>query len=258
MLFGLGSTLSKYQRSALLEVAPFWTRKNSPEQLRKIIGEILSCFEYWKVSRADSAGRVKVFHPLTIERLSSYPDGKLTPMKGVAPWHCAGPFVQNEIDLAFKLWLDSDAPFDAVLKKHGTCQVFALCGGLAVRRKDVDADSLIRLNGFLGEHLAIYADFASEWIIKNSKSSEQRRRQDEGLKTAREISAQKRSEKAKQQHENIRRMAFEYFRSRPADNVEAAIAHIGKYVRLSPATIMATIKGIRAEALRSLNRDLPK
>jgi hypothetical protein len=258
MLSGLGGTLTEYQRSALLEVAPFWTRKNSPEQLRKIMGEILSCFEYWKVNQADSAGQVKVFHPLTIEQLSSYPDGKLTPMKGVAPWHCAGPFVQNEIDLAFKLWLDSDAPFDAVLNKHGTCQVFALCGGLAIRRKDVDADSLIRLNGFLSEHLVVYADMASEWIIKNSKSSEQRRRQDEGLKTAREISAQKRSEKARQQHENIRRMAYEYFRSRPADNVEAAIAHIGKYVRLSPSTILATIKGVRAEALRSLNRDHPK
>ena len=258
MLFGLGGTLTDSQRSALFEVVPFWTRKSSPEQLRKIEGEILSCFEYWKVSQADSAGQVNVFHPLTIDQLSSYPEGKLTPVKGVAPWHCAGPFVQNEIDLGFRLWLDSDAPFDAVLKKHGTCQVFALCGGLAIRRKDVDADSLIRLNGFLGEHLAIYADIASEWIIKNSESSDQRRRQDEGLKTAREISAQKRSEKARQQHQNIRRMAFEYFRSRPADNVEAAIAHIGKYVRLSPATIMATIKGIRAEALRSLNRDPPK
>ena len=258
MLSGFGGSLTEYQRSALLEVATFWTRKNSPEQLRKITGEILSCFEYWKVSQADSTGQVKVFHPLTIEQLSSYPDGKLTRMKGVAPWHCAGPFVRNEIDLAFKLWLDSDAPFDAVINKHGTCQVFALCGGLAIRRKDVDADSLIRLNGFLSEHLVVYADMASEWIIKNSKSSEQRRRQDEGLKTAREISAQKRSEKAREQHENIRRMAFEYFQSRPADNVEAAIAHIGKYVRLSPSTILATIKGIRAEALRSLNRDPPK
>ena len=258
MPFGLGGSLSDHQRAALLEVAPFWMRNSSVEQMRIIVAEILSCFEYWKVSQADSAGRVKVFHPLTVDQLLSYPDGKLTPADGVTPWHCAGPFVQNEIDLAFKLWLDSDAPFDAVLNKHGTCQVFALCRGRAVRRKDVDADSLIRLNGFLGEHLAIYADFASEWIIKNSKSSDQRRRQDEGLKTAREISAQKRSEKARQQHENIRRMAFEYFRSRPADNVEAAIAHIGKYVRLSPATIMATIKGIRAEALRSLNRDPPK
>jgi hypothetical protein len=258
MLFGLGRTLTEYQRSALLEVAPFWTRKSSPQLLRKIVGDILSCFEYWKVSQADAAGRVKVFDPFTMDQLSSYPDGKLTPAKGVAPWHCAGPFVQNEIDLAFKLWLDSDAPFDAVLNKYGTCQVFALCGGLAVRRKDVDADSLIRLNGFLGKHLAVYADTASEWVIANSKSSEQRRRQDEGLKTAREISAQKRSEKARQQHENIRRMAFEYFRSRPADPVDAAIAHVSKYVRLSRSTIMATIKGVRAQALRSLNRDHPK
>ncbi len=243
MLSGLGGTLTDYQRCALFEVAPFWTRNSSPEQLRKIVGEILSCFEYWKVSHADSAGQVKVFHPLTIDQLLSHPDGKLKPAKGVAPWHCAGPFVQNEIDLAFKLWLDSDAPFDTVLNNYGTCQVFALCGGLAIRRKDVEADSLIRLNGFLSEQLVVYADMASEWIIKNSKSSEQRRRQDEGLKTAREISAQKRSEKAKQQRENIRRMAFEYFQSRPADNVEAAIAHIRKYVRLAPATILATIKG---------------
>ena len=258
MLSGLGGTLTESQRSALLEVAPFWTRKSSPEHLQKIVGDILSCFDNWKVSRADSAGRVKVFHPFTIDQRASYPDGKLTPVDGVAPWHCAGPFVQNEIDLAFKLWLDSDAPFDAIIERYGTCQVFALCGGLAVRDKGVDAASLIRLNGFLSEQLVAYADMASEWIIQNSKSSEQRRRQDEGLKTAREISAQKRSEKARQQHENIRRMAFEYFRSRPADSVEAAIVHIGKYVRLSPATIMATIKGVRAEALRSLNRDPPR
>jgi hypothetical protein len=165
MLSGLGRRLTEYQRSALLEVVPFWTRKSSPELLRKIVGDTLSCFEYWKVSQADSAGRVKVFDPFTMDQLSPYPDGKLTPAKGVTPWHCAGPFVQNEIDLAFKLWLDSDAPFDAVLNKYGTCQVFALCGGLAVRRKDVDADSLIRLNGFLGKHLAVYADTASEWVI---------------------------------------------------------------------------------------------
>ncbi len=258
MPFGLGGSLSDYQRAALLEVAPFWTRNSSVEQMRIIVAEILGCFEYWKVSQADSAGRVKVFHPLTVDQLLSYPDGKLTPADGVAPWRCAGPFVQNEIDLAFKLWVDSDGPFEIILNKYGHCQVFTLCGGLAIRRKDVDADSLIRLNGFLGKHLADYADTASEWIIKNSKSSEQRRRQDEGLKTAREISAQKRSEKARQQREDIRRMAFEYFRSRPADNVEAAIAHIGKYVRLSSSTILATIKGVRAEALRSLNREHPK
>jgi len=143
---GLDFTLTEDQRSALLEVAPFWTRKNSTEQLRKISAEILSCFEYWKVSQADSAGKVKVFHPFTIDQLCSYPDGKLSPVNGVAPWHCAGPFVQNEIDLAFKLWLDSDTPFDAIIERYGTCQVFALCGGLAVRRNDVDAASLIRLN----------------------------------------------------------------------------------------------------------------
>ena len=78
MLFGLGSTLTRYQRSALLEVAPFWTRKNSADQLQKIMGEIFSCFEYWKVSQADSVGRVKVFHPLTIDQLLSNPGGKLT------------------------------------------------------------------------------------------------------------------------------------------------------------------------------------
>ena len=61
MLSGLGGTLTEYQRSALLEVAPFWTRKNSAEQLRIIMGEILSCFEYWKVSQADKGGIGKSF-----------------------------------------------------------------------------------------------------------------------------------------------------------------------------------------------------
>ncbi len=258
MLFGLGGTLTNYQRSALLQVASYWTRKCSEEQMRIISSDIISCFEYWKVSQADSAGLIKVFHPFTIEHLLSNPSGKLKPAKDVAPWYCAGPCVQNEIDLAFKLWLDSDAPFDSIIERCGTLQVFALCGALAVRDTEVDSASVIRLNGFLSEHLVVFADMASEWIIKNSKSSEQRRRQDEGLKNAREISAQKRSERARQQHEDIRRMAFEYFQNRPADNVEAAVAHISKYVPLSPATILATIKGMKADALRSLNRDDPK
>src|SRR5271166_3980606 len=158
MLFGLGGTLTNYQRSALLQVASFWTRKCSEEQMRKISSDIISCFEFWKVSQTDSAGLIKVFHPFTIEHLLSNPSGKLKHAKDVAPWHCAGPFVQNEIDLAFKLWLDSDAPFDSIIERCGTLQVFALCGGLAVRDTEVDSASLIRLNGFLSEHLVVYAD----------------------------------------------------------------------------------------------------
>lgn len=92
---GLGSTLTANQRSALFKVAPFWTRKSSPELLREIVSDILSCFEYWKVSQADSAGCVRVFHPLTIDQLSAYPDGELMSATGVAPWHCAGPLLSG-------------------------------------------------------------------------------------------------------------------------------------------------------------------
>ena len=83
MLSGLGGTLTEYQRSALLEVAPLWTRKNSADQLRIIMGEILSCFEYWKVSQADSAGQVKVFHPLTIP-FDSDPGSRQIPQDATA------------------------------------------------------------------------------------------------------------------------------------------------------------------------------
>ena len=237
MLIGLGATLTERQRADLFEVAWFWIHGNTEERQHIIVGEIFSCFEYWKTGQADSAGRVKMFFPLTLDQLLEYPDGKLTPAHEVPACHCAGPFVQNEIDLAFKLWIDSDRPFEMILKKHGHCQVFALCGLIALQRTHVNADSFIRLNGFLGKNLAAHATTASLWIIEHAKTADQRHRQDEGLKTAREISAQKRSERARQAHEDIRRMAFEYFRSRPADNVEAAIAHIRKYVRLAPATI---------------------
>ena len=103
---------------------------------RRIEKDIHECFEAWKLEQADAKGEVETFYPLSFASLMRHPRGVARPASNVEPWHCAGLSVENEIDLAFKLWLDSYPPVDALLEKHGTCKLFAFCGLLASRQQD--------------------------------------------------------------------------------------------------------------------------
>ena len=71
----------------------------------------------------------------------------LLPHGDVEPWQCAGPFVHNDIDLAFKLWLENDTDFTALLERHWLHDVFSVVGLWSIRT--AERGSLFRLNGFL-------------------------------------------------------------------------------------------------------------
>src|SRR6266853_4616898 len=135
--------IAEYDRADLLVPAIFWTRKMAKEQLRQIATDMYACFDQWKMGQADEKGQLEAFWPNTLALIAKYPNGIPRRATDVAPWHCAGPFVHNEIDLAFKLWLDSDPLFEALLEKDDLLKVFSICGLVTATEQQCRLESLI-------------------------------------------------------------------------------------------------------------------
>jgi len=235
----------------------YWIKRKKSDELQNTVSEIQQCFAAWKESLIDADGTIVTFSPLTLGMLSSYPNGIRKPADDVAPWHCVGLHVNNEIDLAFHLWLESNGEFEFILKKHGIPTIFSLCGFLASRNPNIHPDSLIRLNGFLTQRLAEFADVSTDLAVEYFGKVKQRNRQDDGLKQGRIQSAINRREKAAQRKKNIRLMAADYFRNRPSHGIEEAVRHIRRHHSISAVSIRKAIKGVKTQTLRSLHTRSP-
>lgn len=256
MTLGSLGSLSEYEKADLLESAMYWLATEPKTRIRELGNELSQCFDGWKISQANSLGEVESFAAFGLLSISQ--KGELTPVGMVQPWHCAGPYVRNEIDLAFKLWLESYLPFDALLKTFGIPLVFSYCALAASINPEVNIGSLIRVSGFLSKHLSQFAAIVSDMAMENFKLVKKRRAQNNALIKAREQSARIRKEKASEKLTAMRRMAHEYFQNNPSHGTAEAVLHVKKFSPLSLSTIKTKIKGVKAQALRSLHSGIPK
>jgi len=209
-MFG-SSNLLDHERDALIAPCRRWSSDLSEGSLKDIASEILGVFRKWQSRQADGQGFVKVVSGGT--SLLSLPQTEtLVPLGTVEAWQCAGPLVKNDIDLAFKLWLDADPDFTTLLHRHPVGRVFSLVGLWSWRT--AAPESLIRLNGFLVgiliDDINLWREIAGQF---RKKFIADKQLGNTNLARAREIKKSKSTTDAV--HQALRTAAFEYLRERP-------------------------------------------
>ena len=215
-----GIQLLELERNEFIRPCGFWLRNVPVELQKEIAGEVLATFDQYKYSRADSEGFVTVHRGFFGGLLDQ---GKVirVPIGEASTYECAGPFVHNDIDLAFKLWLDKFKPFEDLLDRHGWLAVFALIGIWS--HKDADPRSLIRLNGMLTEQLAGFALVANRLFVEESSRNAKARWD---AAQARKLGVESNKQRGIQAKRDMRLMADEYRRAHPSAKVPEICEHI--------------------------------
>ena len=121
--------LSDFERDTLLIPAWFWLRNVPSKQAGRIIDASREAFEAYKASVTDARGYVQIETGLNM--FSTKKKTRRVQAESLSASQCAGAYVSNEIDLAFKLWLGNFPPFKTVLEKFGLFKTLAVIGVFA-------------------------------------------------------------------------------------------------------------------------------
>jgi len=240
--------LTDLERDTLTQPADHWLRKLDDENRDALVFEIVDAFRSWQERQADQSGQVRVetggglLFPLKVEVVS---------IAQAEPWQCAGPLVRNDIDLAFKLWLDDAVEFAEVIARRDIGTVFALIGAWSTRT--AAHGSLIRLNGFLvtliqGE-LEIAHRVGKEMFDELRDTA---KRKKESIRAVQKLRAQQLREQAQREHANIRQMAREFAENNPRPSRSEVVSHLVRSgVKQKPSTLGRIIAGIVEEARKT-------
>lgn len=247
-----GHTLQDHERDSLSAPCRRWVDHLSDDEKKALTTAICDAFEKWQLRQADAKGRVKIVGGGT--GLLNLPITEtLVPHGDVEPWQCAGPFVKNDIDLAFKLWLDDDPDFAAVLASHRLGKVFAIIGLWSSRT--AATDSLIRLNGFLVEMLVeeLY-EYRQRARSSNEEIDAGKRRTKANLAKARDVARQEKTRKATELRQSLRTAAFDYWCAHPLASKKVVIAFLRKngFDHREASTIARLIAGVYGEVKEKL------
>lgn len=252
-----GHTLQDHERDSLIAPCRRWTDHLSDDENKALIAAILDAFEKWQLRQADANGRVKIVSGGT--GLLSLPITEtLVPLGDVEPWQCAGPFVRNDIDLAFKLWLDDDPDFAALLAAHRMSNVFAIVGLWSART--AAPDSLIRLSGLL---VKVLIEEVNEWrrLVRsaNDESNADKQRANANLARAREVASQEKTRKGDELRQSLRSAAFKYWCAQPLADKATVIDYLikARIGHRSPKTIGRLIAGVKSEVKEHLKTVKP-
>ena len=164
------------------------------------------------------------------------------------PWQCGGPDVRNDIDLAYKLWLDDDAEFLRLIDKHGLGEVFAMIGVWSARTAAVG--SLIRLNGLMTSLLQseiVLARRAASTLLNSSRAAAAQKQQ--RMRDVQRARAVEQKESAEREHGDMREMALQFAMDNPRASQPQIIAHLqSKGFSQARGTIARLIAGVMREA----------
>ena len=242
-----GYTLQDHERASLSAPCHRWVDHLSDDETKALPTAIWDAFKNWQLRQADPQGRVKVVNGWT--GLLSLPMTEaLVPHGDVEPWQCAGPFVKNDIDLAFKLWLEDDPDFVALNKVCSLYEVFSIIGLWSART--AAPDSLIRLNGFLVgaliDELDRHSRFGKHLF---EKLNDKTQREKANLAKGRLIAQQDKKRKGDELHQSLRTAAFDYLLARPPANNDELIPFLRdhRFQSLKASTIARLIAGVRQE-----------
>jgi len=136
------SYLSEFERRELLSITSYWIRRIPSEEIGPLVDSVLEALKI---------GRQELDLPTPSE--SNALKGLLAPGGGLSG---GKPLPVDDIELAFRLWVDRCEPFSSVIQRAGLNEVFCVVGWHAM--KDAWPSSLVRLNAFLADALAFFAE----------------------------------------------------------------------------------------------------
>lgn len=184
--------LSEFERRELLSITSYWIRQIPPEEIDSLVDSVLEAL---------NIGRQELGLPTPSE--SNALKGLLAHGGGLTG---RAPMPVDDIELAFRLWVDRREPFSSVIQSAGLNEVFCVVGWHAVN--DAWPASLIRLNGFLASALTF---FAEEYRKDAARFFPAWR----GLRGGASASAKKRLEDKKERRAALHTAAHDYRRQHP-------------------------------------------
>jgi hypothetical protein len=239
------SPLTEWQRNELTGICGYWVAALSEAERNRGVTQILDAFHAWKQSQTDQHGMVRV---VKMAGLISPPLDELRPADNVLPWQCAGPNVHDEIGLAFHVWLAKFAPFQALISEHGLAPIFALTGAMCWN--EAQADSLIRINGFLTACLIAEAQYDAKHATKHRNSTRH-------LPKARRRRAEKSCAEAAARKVAARQMAIEYWLANPDASKKTVIDYLRRSGLFpswkADSSFDSAIDGMKSKALVRLS-----
>ena len=247
-----GHTLQDQERDSLSAPCHRWVDHLSDDEKKALTTAIWDAFQKWQLRQADAKGRVRIVSGGT-GLLNLAITETLVPHGDVEPWQCAGPFVKNDIDLAFKLWLDDDPDFAAVLASHRLGNVFAIIGLWSART--AATDSLIRINGLL---VGMLIDDVNEYwrlaLSFNEEINAGKGRRKANLAKARDAARREKTRKGAELRQSLRTAAFDYWCAHPLTDQDGVIAFLRKsgFEHRTAKTIARLIAGVHGEVKKKL------
>ena len=132
--------IDEYQRKQLLAITTYWIARIPANEIRPLGKSVRSALD---------AGRkeLNLPEPNNKNALSGLLVGGLIGL-GARP--------VDDIELAFRLWLDGREPFIGLTQSAGLWEVFSVVGWIAA--DDTSLNSFIRLNAFLAYSLSFLAE----------------------------------------------------------------------------------------------------
>jgi hypothetical protein len=224
--------LTDYDRQQLLEPCRYWTKHLRDDDVLVICCQILDAFDDWKLRQADTLGMItRALFPTGLLGAVGWTSAemssgrvKLEHIDSLEPWQCAGPFIHDDIDLAFKLWLNQDTAFALPLQRFGLERVLSAIG---LWSTGAEQSSLIRLNEFLvqalGNELDSINGLAKELYDGHKvRDLEERKR----ARTASNASRVRRAEKLKEAKQTFWSAAEAYAFDHPVADQDAIVDHL--------------------------------
>jgi hypothetical protein len=226
MLFSNGF-LYKYQIENIHKVAREMLTGFSDEYLISLDKYIESIFKLWQLERGrkpnNTLGGLLGYkldqnnaEPLTVEECQNF-----------KPWQCAGISVNNDIDLAFHLWLDDYDKFNGLVKDRKMENILAV---LLLKTEDPShSNSIFRAYDYilnfklwkLEAHLEFYADYKNKYKEEKLKAEEQ-------LALARKVAASKKTQRSNKYKSDWDYWAYETLKANPLWKLEAIAEHVHK------------------------------
>jgi len=219
-----------------------------------MVGEIADVFYEWRDAQANADGMVRIQrNGLAMGLLGNLDPKAMTeiPVGEATPYEVAGPFVHDDIALAFRLFSDNFPPFEDLLKRRGYLHVFAVIG--LYSKSDAWTSSLIDLNGFLTRHLVQLAMIASSFAEESFAKAHKQRA---NITKAQKIAVQSLKDAAGEKRRLVREAAVHYFLSKPTAKYPDAADFLSKCNQRwgTAGSIQRLIGGTRTEALKLLTK----
>lgn len=228
MLFSNGF-LYKYQIENIHKIAREMLKVFKGENLATLDKYIESVFKIWQFERGRKPNNI--FTGLLCNKHEQNKDEPLTveEFEQFNPWQCAGIGINNDIDLAFHLWVEDYDKFKELLKNYRMERILAV---LLLKTEDTaHSNSIFKAYNYILDtklwKLEATLEATVEWFTHDkNKYKERELKKSEQLALARKVAASKKTEKSNKYKAEWELWAYETLRVNPYWNLDQVATHV--------------------------------